>query len=71
MGTFIRVEINEELCAPDRGARLVELCPVNIFSQVGGRIVADPGNEDECTLCELCLQVYPKGAVIVRRLYRE
>jgi Fe-S-cluster-containing hydrogenase component 2 len=71
MGTFIRIEINEELCTPDWGARLAEICPVNIFSQVGGKIVADPENEDECTLCELCLEIYPTGAVTVHRLYRE
>ena len=71
MGIFIRVEIDEDLCAPDRGAGLVDICPVNIFTLVGGRIVSDPENEDECTLCGLCLGVYPEGAVTVRRLYRE
>lgn len=71
MGLFIRVEVDESRCMPDRGARLAGLCPVNVFSWVEERLVIDPENEDECTLCGLCLAVYPEGAVNVRRLYRE
>lgn len=71
MGIFVRVSIDEEACAPDGGARLVEVCPVNVFSLVEGRVVTDPEAEDECTLCGLCLDQYPQGSVTVRRLYRE
>jgi NAD-dependent dihydropyrimidine dehydrogenase PreA subunit len=71
MGVFIKVEIDEAKCAPDGGARLIPICPVKVFSLVEGRVVTDPENEDECTLCGLCLNVYPEGAVTVRRLYRE
>jgi ferredoxin len=71
MGIFIRVEVDEALCGPDRGRRLVDVCPVNVFAWQADRLVTDPDNEDECTLCELCLSVYPEGAVTIRRLYRE
>jgi ferredoxin len=71
MGVFIQVEIDESLCGPDRGRRLVDVCPVSVFAWQDGRVVTDPENEDECTLCELCLNAYPAGAVTIRRLYRE
>jgi NAD-dependent dihydropyrimidine dehydrogenase PreA subunit len=71
MGIFIRVEIDPERCAPDGGKRLTEVCPVNVFSWQEDRLVTDPENEDECTLCGLCLRVYPEGAVRVQRLYRD
>jgi NAD-dependent dihydropyrimidine dehydrogenase PreA subunit len=71
MGIFIKVEIDKTKCASDGGAKLIEVCPVNVFSQVAGGVAVDPENEDECTLCGLCLNVYSEGAVIIRRLYRE
>ena len=71
MGIFIRVEVDETLPGPDRGRQLVDVCPVNVFAWQDDRLVTDPENEDECTLCGLCLDLYPPGAVTVRRLYRE
>lgn len=71
MGMFIKVEIDEAKCAPDSGARLVSICPVKVFSLQGGRVVTEPDNEDECTLCSLCLDAYPEGALTIRRLYRD
>jgi len=71
MGVFIKLEIDRTKCAPDGGASLVAVCPVKVFSFEAGRVLTDPENEDECTLCDLCLSIYPEGAVRVRRLYRE
>ncbi|MGQ9600201.1 MAG: 4Fe-4S dicluster domain-containing protein [Anaerolineae bacterium] len=71
MGIFIQVEIDPVLCSPDRGRKLVSICPVNVFTLDQDRVITDPENEDECTLCGLCLNLYPPGAVTVRRLYRE
>ena len=71
MGIFIKVEINKEKCTPEIGKKLVEICPVNIFSIINERVVTDSENEDECTLCELCLNICPECAVKVRRLYIE
>ncbi|HUI26733.1 MAG TPA: hypothetical protein VL403_11680 [Candidatus Kryptonia bacterium] len=52
--------------------KLVEVCPVNIFAQAndGGLHIVEK-NLDECTLCELCLDVGKPGSVRVRRLYGE
>lgn len=71
MGMFIKVEIDEAKCTLDGGIKLVSVCPVKIFDLRNGRVVIEPDNEDECTLCGLCLEIYPKGAVTIRRLYRD
>ena len=49
--------------------KLEEACPVDIFEagDAGVRIVAE--NLDECTLCDLCIQAAPPGAVRVIKLY--
>ena len=54
---------------PAIAAKLEEVCTVGIFkaSDKGVEIVED--NLDECVLCDLCLEVAPKGSVQVIRLY--
>ncbi len=50
--------------------KLVEVCPVNIFAQAAdGSLQIVEKNLDECTLCELCLEPAPPGAVKVKKLY--
>lgn len=72
MGMFIKVEVDATKCGPDAGLRLVAVCPVRVFFvDDRGSVVTDPDNEDECTLCGLCLDLYPAGAVRIRRLYRD
>jgi NAD-dependent dihydropyrimidine dehydrogenase PreA subunit len=68
---FIKVEVDETRCIPDGGIKLVGVCPVKVFALEDGRVVTEPDNEDECTLCRLCLEMYPEGAVTIRRLYRD
>lgn len=68
---FIRVEIDPQ-AAKDRdlAKKLVEVCPVNIFAtDAEGSAVIVAENEDECVLCELCIQAAPPGAVTVTKLY--
>lgn len=70
-GTFIDVEVDGAL-AGDRelAKKLVEVCPVDIFSIDDGgvlRVVED--QLDECVLCDLCLDVGPRGGVRVLKLY--
>ncbi len=68
---FIGVEV-EDATAHDAGlaAKLVEVCPVDIFAQNEDgtvRIVED--NLDECVLCQLCINAVPAGTVRVVKLY--
>jgi len=72
MAMFIRVEIDDsvqqdaELCA-----RLVEVCPVDIFAaREGGGVATVEANLDECTLCDLCIDA-AGDAVRVVKLYEE
>jgi NAD-dependent dihydropyrimidine dehydrogenase PreA subunit len=68
---FVRVEIDAAAAADlDLAKKLVEVCPVNIFAldaQGAATIVEE--NEDECVLCDLCIQAAPPGQVRVIKLY--
>ena len=54
----------------DLRARLVEVCPVDIFALEGGRLETVESNLDECTLCDLCIEA-AGDAVRVVKLYEE
>lgn len=68
---FIRVEVDAKAAADAELARkLVEVCPVDIFDMDGeGRVRVVEENEDECVLCDLCVQAAPRGQVRVVKLY--
>jgi len=69
---FIVLQVDRTRCA--RGAnciRCVEVCPVDVFRRDAGHVLTDAENEDECTLCELCLQACPQDALRLIRLYEE
>ncbi len=71
MPMFVHVEIDPEAAADrDLAKQLVEVCPVNIFAQdAEGRAAVVEENEDECVLCDLCVQAAPAGKVRVIKLY--
>jgi NAD-dependent dihydropyrimidine dehydrogenase PreA subunit len=68
---FIRVEVEPAAAAdPELAKKLAEVCPVDIFdldSEGKARVVEE--NEDECVLCDLCVQAAPPGQVRVVKLY--
>ncbi len=71
MPMFVHLEIDADAAADRELAKqLVEVCPVNIFEQASdgsARVVQE--NEDECVLCDLCVQAAPAGKVRVIKLY--
>ena len=70
MGEFIKVEINLDNDTDiSEAAKWVEVCPVNIFKIQDGQPVVVAENEDECTLCMLCIDAFPQGTVAIRKLY--
>ena len=70
---FIRVEVEPAAAAdPEIAKKLAEVCPVDIFeldSEGKARVVEE--NEDECVLCDLCVQAAPPGQVRVVKLYEQ
>ncbi len=71
-GMFIDVEVSASAAADSAVvAKLVEVCPVDIFEQRdgGGELIIAEENLDECVLCDLCVEAAPKGSVRVIKLY--
>ncbi|MQG21250.1 MAG: sulfite reductase [SAR202 cluster bacterium] len=72
MSMFIKLEVSPEVASnPDLVSKLVEICPVDIFDQDDGKLRIVDENEDECTLCDLCIEAAPEGAVKVIKLYED
>ena len=72
MGEFIHIIINENKWRDnERAQELIAVCPVNIFVEKEGRLAVNTDNEDECILCELCLQTCPNGAITIDKLYEK
>jgi len=71
MSMFVKIEVDAKTAADAALAKkLVEVCPVNIFAlDTRGRARIVEENQDECTLCDLCLQAVPGGGVRVNKLY--
>ncbi|PZS12244.1 MAG: hypothetical protein DLM64_05305 [Solirubrobacterales bacterium] len=69
-GLFIDVAVDESVAGDRELARkLAEVCPVDIFAEVDGRVAIVQENLDECVLCELCMNASPPGTVRVLKLY--
>jgi NAD-dependent dihydropyrimidine dehydrogenase PreA subunit len=68
-GLFIDVQVSAHAVDAALAKKLEEACPVDIFeaTDTGVQIVQE--NLDECTLCDLCNQAAPPGAVRVIKLY--
>jgi len=69
MGVFIQISLDNPPLEPDVARRLVRVCPVDIFRLGGDTLVIDLEQEDECTLCELCLEVAPEGRLRILKTY--
>ena len=72
-GIFIEVQVDPAAAAdPAIAKKLTEVCPVSIFAQKDDESLAiQDENLDECTLCDLCMEAAPGGAVRVIKLYEQ
>jgi NAD-dependent dihydropyrimidine dehydrogenase PreA subunit len=69
MGIFIQISVDEKQFSPDMSRQIVRVCPVDIFEMDGERLTVKPEQEDECTLCRLCLDAAPAGALTILKTY--
>ncbi len=69
-GVFIDVEVDDSIRDDaELAAKLEEVCPVDIYTDDGGKVKVVEENLDECILCDLCVEASPPGAVVVKKLY--
>lgn len=71
VGVFIQITVNESWMTPEVVQSMASLCPVDIFDRDGERLTVRTDQEDECTLCELCLNVAPVGAITIHKTYND
>jgi ferredoxin len=72
MSEFIKVEIDPSKCLGVAGCGgCLRVCPVNIFDQKNDEVVIIEENEDECTLCDLCMEVCGPNAVLIHKRYED
>ena len=72
MSEFIKVTIDSERCSSiEECGKCIQVCPVNIFKSNGDYPKIVEANEDECTLCNLCLQDCEVDAITIHKLYEE
>ena len=70
MSLFIKLEIDQEKCLGlAKCGKCVKVCPVQIFSEDGDRPMTVEDNEDECTLCDLCIANCDPAAITVLKRY--
>ena len=72
MSLFVSVTVDRERCGSVQPcSRCVSVCPVTIFEPRGKVAGVIEANQDECMLCDLCLQQCPADAIVIRRLYAD
>jgi len=72
MGMFVKLDVKRQACLThgDGCRECVQLCPVDIFAlDDQGLAVVVAENEDECILCNQCVERCPANAVTLQRLY--
>jgi ferredoxin-like protein FixX len=70
MGTFIHIRVEREKLTAQICHQLVSLCPVEIFAIEDDELLIRSEQQDECTLCELCLDAAPSGVLTIQKKYK-
>ena len=70
MGLFIELAIDRNKCIGIAKCGLcIEVCPVSVFTNDSGNLKTNTENEDECTLCNLCIQKCQPAALSILKKY--
>jgi len=72
MGEFIRAKIDFDKCMGIKECgKCVRVCPVNVFREESDSPVVVEENEDECTLCNLCIEACTPEALTILKVYEQ
>jgi len=72
MGEFINVEIDVGRCVGIKECgRCIRVCSVNIFGEAAYSPVVVQENEDECVLCNLCIEGCHTDAIMIQKCYEK
>lgn len=72
MSLFVAVSVDQARCrAGQPCSACTAVCPVNIFEGRNGLAGVIGENEDECILCDLCLERCPTDAIAIHKLYSD
>lgn len=72
MGIFIEMQVHENKCQVASGCTLcTTICPVDVFVIEDHKVEKVFDNEDECTLCNLCVEQCPGQAIRLVKLYEQ
>ncbi len=69
MGIFIEISVDSDALDAATSKAIVAVCPVDIFALDGDKVTIRADQEDECTLCRLCLERAPAGTIRIRKTY--
>jgi NAD-dependent dihydropyrimidine dehydrogenase PreA subunit len=70
MGLFIDLAVNWDTCLGiEECGECIEVCPVNVFEDDRGELKTVYDSEDECTLCDMCIQKCPVEALTIVKHY--
>lgn len=70
MSEFIKLDIDQKSCLGiQRCGKCIQVCPVNLFVANKHYPIIVEDDEDECTLCSLCLQGCEVDAITIHKLY--
>jgi NAD-dependent dihydropyrimidine dehydrogenase PreA subunit len=70
MSEFIKLKIDHNRClGVAKCGKCIEVCPVNIFFSGNQYPRVSDENEDECTLCNICLQSCNVDAITLEKTY--
>jgi NAD-dependent dihydropyrimidine dehydrogenase PreA subunit len=69
MGVFIQITVVQEMLSASLAQQIAGVCPVDIFAIDDNQLVVKADEEDECTLCELCLKAAPSGSIRIHKSY--
>ncbi len=70
MGLFITVSIDENACLGTSACgNCLAKCPVSIFKEEKRVPSIEVDNEDECTLCNLCIDGCEPNCILIKKEY--